>query len=176
MGWTDGEVLWQGSGWQLLCNYKSGMRFEGCKILSAGALVQEHVSSRSGSAPGEERGEELSCDQQCCSFFRRFMFWYHFDRWDFTSPIFLYHLFICFILRVIMKTKCLWSGTENFLLILQLLAICLYWECQEAYPPGPSLREGSIYTLVSYVGQLWHHWKFTWSSAKHLSPPFKHPH
>lgn len=36
------------------------MRFEGCKILSAGALVQEHVSSRSGSAPGEEGGEVLS--------------------------------------------------------------------------------------------------------------------
>lgn len=39
------------------------MRFEGCKILSAGALVQEHVSSRSGSAAGEECGEELSWDQ-----------------------------------------------------------------------------------------------------------------
>lgn len=39
------------------------MRFEGSKILSAGALVQEHGSSRSGSAPEEERGEELLCDR-----------------------------------------------------------------------------------------------------------------
>lgn len=85
-------------------------------------------------------------------------------------------IYLCFILRVIMKTKCLWRGTENFLLISQLLAIGLYWECKGAYPPGPSLREGSIYNLVSYVGQRWPHWKFTWSSAKHLPPPFKYPH
>ena len=41
----------------------------------------------------------------------------------------------------------------NFLLILQLLAIGLYWECKRVYPCGASLRKGSIYTLVSYVGK-----------------------
>lgn len=74
-----------------------------------------------------------------------------------------------------MKTKCLWNGTVNLFLILQLLAIGLYWDCKRAYPPGPSLRKGSIYTLVSYVRKLWSHWKFTWNSAKHPPPPFKHP-
>lgn len=82
MGKFDGRA----QGWQLLCNYKSGMRFEGSKILSAGALVQEHVSSRPGSAP-EEECREL-CDRQHWSFLSRFMFWHHFDHWDFNSPFF----------------------------------------------------------------------------------------
>lgn len=34
----------------------------------------------------------------------------------------------------------------NFLGILQLLAIGLYWECPRIYPRGLSLRKGSVYT------------------------------
>lgn len=153
MGWTDGVVLGQGSGWQLLCNYKSGMRFEGCKILSAGALVQEHGSSRSGPAPGEECGEELGCDQQLCPLSVGLCFDIILITENFTSPFFFTIYLYVLILKFIMKTKCLWGGTENSLLILQLLAIGLYWECRRANPP--SLSEGREHYIP---------WFLTWDN------------
>lgn len=95
MGWTDGEGLWQGSGWQLLCNYKSGMRFEGCKILSAGALVQQHGSSRSGSAPvGRSSAVTSSAAPSLVGLCLHIIL-----ITEILPPHFFYHLFVCFILR-----------------------------------------------------------------------------
>lgn len=41
----------------------------------------------------------------------------------------------------------------NFLLILQLLAISLSRECKRVYLCGLSLKNESIYALVSYMGK-----------------------
>lgn len=176
MGWTDGEGLWQGSGWQLLCNYKSGMRFEGCKILSAGALVQEHVSSRSGSAPvGRSSAVTSSVAPSLVGLCFHVIlitkilpphFFFFFD-----------HLFVCFILRF----NLLWRLNACGMGLWISYWFYGFWQlvCNgsvRALTTWPSLRKRSVYTPGSYMRKLWPHWKFTWNSAKHPPPPFKHPH